>query len=128
MLTKIKEIKKNFITKVKEMKKNFKNSFAYALLFAPLMLNSAYADPPKQQPKEVSLDEIMPKVFGQVTQMAFWIGGLLLLWGLVQFGLALRNEDSDSKSRSIMVIVAAIVLMGIKSIFETISGFTVTTK
>ena len=119
MLTKIKKIKKNFITKVKEMKKNFKNSFAYALLFAPLMLNSAYADPPKQQPKEDSIDE---------TQMAFWIGGFLLLWGLLQFGLALRNEDSDSKSRSIMVIVAAIVIMGIKSIFETISGFTVTTK
>ena len=112
------------LTKIKEIKKNFKNSFAYALLFAPLMVDSTYAD----TPQNVEIDKLMPKVFGQVTQMAFWIGGFLLLWGLVQFGLALRNEDSDSKSRSIMVIVSAIVLMGIKAIFETVSGFTVTTK
>lgn len=114
MLTKIKEIKKNFITKVKEMKKNFKNSFAYALLFAPVMLENAYAD------DDIKLNTLMPKLFKQVTDMTMWIGGFLLLWGLVQFGLALRNEDSDSKSRSIMVIVAAIVVMGIKAIFNVI--------
>lgn len=116
------------LTKIQEMKKNFKNSFAYALLFAPLMLNSAYAGGNSQgsTTTDVKLDTLMPKVFGQVTQMAFWIGGFLLLWGLVQFGLALRNEDSDSKSRSIMVIVAAIILMGIKTIFTTISGLNVT--
>lgn len=115
MLTKIKEIKKNFITKVKEMKKNFKNSFAYALLFAPVMLENAYAD------DDIKLNTLMPKLFKQVTDMTMWIGGFLLLWGLVQFGLALRNEDSDSKSRSIMVIVAAIVVMGIKAIFNVIA-------
>jgi hypothetical protein len=114
MLTKIKEIKKNCITKVKEMKKNFKNSFAYALLFAPIMVDNAYAD------DDIKLKTLMPQVFKQVTDMAMWIGAFLLLWGLVQFGLALRNEDSDSKSRSIMVIVAAIVLMGIKAIFNAV--------
>ena len=102
------------LTKIKEMKKNFKNSFAYALLFAPVMLENAYAD------DDIKLNTLMPKVFKQVTDMAMWIGAFLLLWGLVQFGLALRNEDSDSKSRSIMVIVAAIVLMGIKTIFNTV--------
>lgn len=116
------------LTKIREMKKNFKNSFAYALLFAPLMLNSAYAGGNNQgsTTTDIKLDTLMPRVFGQVTQMAFWIGGFLLLWGLVQFGLALRNEDSDSKSRSIMVIVAAIILMGIKTIFTTVSGLNVT--
>lgn len=102
------------LTKIREMKKNFKNSFAYALLFAPLMLDSAYAD------DDIKLNTLMPKLFKQVTDMTMWIGGFLLLWGLVQFGLALRNEDSDSKSRSIMVIVAAIVVMGIKAIFNVI--------
>lgn len=116
------------LTKIKEMKKNFKNSFAYALLFVPLMLNNAYAGGNNQgsTTTDIKLDTLMPRVFGQVTQMAFWIGGFLLLWGLVQFGLALRNEDSDSKSRSIMVIVAAIILMGIKTIFTTVSGLSVT--
>lgn len=116
------------LTKIQEMKKNFKNSFAYALLFVPLMLNSAYAGGNNQgsTTTDIKLDTLMPRVFGQVTQMAFWIGGFLLLWGLVQFGLALRNEDSDSKSRSIMVIVAAIILMGIKTIFTTVSGLSVT--
>lgn len=116
------------LTKIQEMKKNFKNSFAYALLFAPLMLNSAYAGGNNQESTttDIKLYTLMPRVFGQVTQMAFWIGGFLLLWGLVQFGLALRNEDSDSKSRSIMVIVSAIILMGIKTIFTTVSGLSVT--
>lgn len=115
------------LTKIQEMKKNFKNSFAYALLFVPLMLNSAYAGGNNKgsTTTDINLDTLMPRVFGQVTQMAFWIGGFLLLWGLVQFGLALRNEDSDSKSRSIMVIVAAIILMGIKTIFTTVSGLSV---
>lgn len=103
------------LTKIKEMKKNFKNSFAYALLFAPIMLDNAYAD------DDIKLNTLMPKLFKQVTDMTMWIGGFLLLWGLVQFGLALRNEDSDSKSRSIMVIVAAIVVMGIKAIFNVIA-------
>lgn len=103
------------LTKIKEMKKNFKNSFAYALLFAPVMLENAYAD------DDIKLNTLMPKVFKQVTDMAMWIGAFLLLWGIIQFGLALRNEDSDSKSRSIMVIVAAIVLMCIKAIFNTIA-------
>lgn len=103
------------LTKIKEMKKNFKNSFAYALLFAPVMLENAYAD------DDINLNTLMPKLFKQVTDMTMWIGGFLLLWGLVQFGLALRNEDSDSKSRSIMVIVAAIVVMGIKAIFNVIA-------
>ena len=105
------------LTKIKEMKKNFKNSFAYALLFAPVMLENAYA----YADDDIKLNTLMPKVFKQVTDIAMWIGAFLLLWGLVQFGLALRNEDSDSKSRSIMVIVAAIVLMGIKAIFNTIA-------
>lgn len=112
------------LTKIKEMKKNFKNSFAYALLFAPIMLDNAYAGGNNQASTTssgIDLKTLMPKVFGQVTDMALWIGGFLLLWGLVQFGLALRNEDSDSKSRSIMVIVAAIVLMGIKAIFNVVA-------
>lgn len=108
------------LTKIQEMKKNFKNSFAYALLFAPIMLDNAYAGG-NNQSSGIDLKTLMPKVFGQVTDMALWIGGFLLLWGLVQFGLALRNEDSDSKSRSIMVIVAAIVLMGIKAIFNVVA-------
>ena len=103
------------LNKIQEMKKNFKNSFAYALLFAPIMLDNAYAD------DDIKLNTLMPKLFKQVTDMTMWIGGFLLLWGLVQFGLALRNEDSDSKSRSIMVIVAAIVVMGIKAIFNVIA-------
>ena len=103
------------LTKIKERKKNFKNSVAYALLFAPIMLDNAYAD------DDIKLNTLMPKLFKQVTDMTMWIGGFLLLWGLVQFGLALRNEDSDSKSRSIMVIVAAIVVMGIKAIFNVIA-------
>lgn len=109
------------LTKIKEMKKNFKNSFAYALLFTPIIGNDSYAN----GVKEIDVDTIMPKFFGQVTQIFFWIGALLLLWGLGQLFLSFRNEDSDSKSRSIMVIMSAIMLMGTKAIFMAITGLTV---
>ena len=65
-------------------------------------------------------DALVGTLLGFITQMARYIGMILLVWGIVQFIMAFRNEDADSKSRSIMVCVMAIVLISIKKIAQTI--------
>lgn len=62
--------------------------------------------------------EIVKNLLGYVFGIFFWIGVVLLAWGIGQLVLAFKNEDGDSKSRAIMLIVASIVLMGIGPIFN----------
>lgn len=65
-------------------------------------------------------DALIGNLLGFVTSMARYIGIILLVWGIIQFIMAFRNEDADSKSRSIMVCVMAIVLISVKSIAQAI--------
>ena len=45
-------------------------------------------------------------------------GWLLLAWGIGQLVLAFKNEDADSKSRAMMLIVVAIILTVVGTIFN----------
>ena len=65
-------------------------------------------------------DALVGTLLGFITKMARYIGMILLVWGIVQFIMAFRNEDADSKSRSIMVCVMAIVLISVKTIAQAI--------
>ena len=76
---------------------------------------AAFADPGKSQ-------TIIRGLLGYVFGIFFWIGVVLLAWGIGQLVLAFKNEDGDSKSRAIMLIVASIVLMGIAPIFSGVMG------
>ena len=40
-----------------------------------------------------------------------YIGIILLVWGIGQLVLAFRNEDADSKTRAVMLLVAAAALL-----------------
>lgn len=58
-----------------------------------------------------------------------YIGWLLLAWDIGQLVLAFKNEDADSKSRAMMLIVVAIILTCIGTIFNGLSiTDSVTTK
>ncbi len=71
--------------------------------------------------------EIVNNLLGYIFGIFFWIGVVLLAWGVGQLVLAFKNEDGDSKSRAIMLIMASIVLMAVGGIFGGlgISGVTV---
>lgn len=45
-----------------------------------------------------------------------YIGILLLVWAIGMLVLAFKNEDANSKTRSMMLLVVSIVLIAIKSI------------
>ena len=72
---------------------------------------NCYADDP-------SLSSVMGNVQKIVYALFKSIGFVLTIWGIGQLVLAFKNEDSDSKSRAIMSIVAGIALYA----FPTIAG------
>lgn len=73
-------------------------------------------------PEEVNAGVLMDKLIGTVCDVFRMIGALLLVWAIGQLVLAFKNEDADSKSRAMMVLVASILLLSLKSIYNTVTG------
>lgn len=61
-------------------------------------------------------------LINSVLQLVFkifrYIGILLLAWSIGMLVLAFKNEDADSKSRAIMMMVVSVVLIGIEALFN----------
>ena len=68
------------------------------------------------------IDSIIKALAGIILKIFGYIGVLLIHWGIGQLVLAFKNEDADSKSRAIMLIVAAAVLLALKPLLSTIPG------
>ena len=67
---------------------------------------------------ETSAKDLVQGMLGYVFTIFKYIGWLLLAWGIGQLVLAFKNEDADSKSRAMMLIVVAIILTVIGTIFN----------
>lgn len=67
-------------------------------------------------------DDMMGTLIGYVCKIFFYIGALLMVWGIGQLVLAFKNEDADSKSRAMMVLVCAILLMSVGGIYDAVAG------
>lgn len=65
---------------------------------------------------DVQAHSVIKNAVAQILTLVGYIGIILAVWGAVQFFLALKNEDSDSKSRAGMTIVCGAALIGIKPI------------
>lgn len=63
-------------------------------------------------------DSLMKSIIDKLLTLVVYVGVILAVWGIVQFFLALKNEDSDSKSRAGMTIVAGVALITIKTIIS----------
>ena len=62
--------------------------------------------------------DMVSTLLGYIFGIFQYIGILLLAWGVGQLVLAFKNEDGDSKSRAIMLILSSIVLMSIGTIVK----------
>ena len=69
---------------------------------------------------EVDPGSVVKDLVDIVFQIFFYIGVLLLAWSIGMLVLAFKNEDADSKSRAMMLLVVSCVLMGIKTLFNAL--------
>lgn len=67
-------------------------------------------------------DQMFGTLIGYVCKIFFYIGTILLVWAVGQLVLAFKNEDADSKSRAVMVLVCAVLLMSIGSIYDAVAN------
>lgn len=61
-----------------------------------------------------SAESIIGKVLGIVMDIFMYIGIVLLVWSIGMLILAFKNEDADSKTRAIMLLIVSIALIGLK--------------
>lgn len=100
-----------------------KNAIALKAMLTPVSIVATLgATAPFVLAEEVEANAIIGSLLGSILTIASYIGILLLVWGLIMLVLAIRNEDADSKSRAVLFIVVAIVLIAFKSIFAGVLG------
>lgn len=68
------------------------------------------------------LDTIFGNLIALICKVFFYIGAILLAWAIGQLVLAFKNEDADSKSRAVMVLVCAIMLLSISTIYSVVTN------
>lgn len=68
----------------------------------------------------INQDAGTTEIFGRLLGMVIWItrfvGGFLLLWGIVMFAMALKNDEPESKQKAILAFVSGAVLLGLQQI------------
>lgn len=63
---------------------------------------------------------LMGKLLDVIVMIFRYIGILLLAWSIGMLVLAFKNEDADSKSRAMMLLVVSIILIGIEGILNLV--------
>lgn len=54
-----------------------------------------------------------------ILDIFMYIGILLAAWSVGMLVLAFKNEDADSKSRAMMMLVVSVMLIGLKALIQT---------
>lgn len=92
-----------------------------ASAFAPMMFAATSGG--------ATASSIISTFLGYVVDMFLCVGVLLGVWAIAQLALSFKNEDADSKSRAMMMLVVACVLIGIKplatTVVSSVSGITI---
>lgn len=107
---------------IKKNTNKFKSKAMYVLACTQLMVLSAYASDNNGAAKaDIDIEKLMTTFLSWVVNVPFfWAGFALLVYGSFQFIMAFRNEDSDSKSRAVLSIIAGVGAMGIKVVVNNI--------
>lgn len=73
-------------------------------------------------PEEVNAGALVDNLILTVCDIFRMIGAILLVWALGQLVMAFKNEDADSKSKAMMVLVCSILLLSVKTIYTTVTN------
>ena len=69
---------------------------------------------------DTSVDSLVGTIVGIILTMFRYVGIVLLVWGVAQFVMAMKRSDSESKGDAIQTIIAAIVLIGLKTVVTSL--------
>lgn len=89
---------KSFITKTQYL------TSAGLVMFTPILYSYA------------GVKGMVANIIATVGDIFLLIGAVLLVWAVGQLVMAFRNEDADSKSRAMMLIVSSCLMMSTKLI------------
>jgi hypothetical protein len=67
-----------------------------------------------------SMEGIVTELLDVILQIFFYIGILLLAWSVGMLVLAFKNEDADSKSRAMMLLVVSIALIALQPLLDQV--------
>lgn len=110
----MKEKMTNAITKMTTGKGFIITSVVLSLLFI------IFALPVFAAPTENGAKNAVGVLTGYVLKIFQYVGVLLLIWAIAQLVLAFKNEDADSKSRAMMMLLVAVLLCVIKPIAQQV--------
>ena len=55
-------------------------------------------------------------IIGLILKIGQYFGAAVMLWGIVQFAMSLKNDEPESKQKATMIIVAGVVLLTLRSL------------
>lgn len=96
------------------MKKKIKNLFKIIMIFILGFIKPVYA---ANDPLAV-INNLSDLLFSIVEG----VGGILLVFSIVQFGLSFKSHDPSQRSNSIMGIVGAVIIISARIIIGRITG------
>ena len=108
---------KNVFCKFADKVKEYKARIYLAMATASVSAVPAFATGTADQ----KMAQITKSMLSVIYLMAKYIGILLAAWGVIQLILAFKNEDADSKSRAMMLIVCAIALISAEFIIGALN-------
>lgn len=104
-----KEQKKSFLSVLKEKRKKIAGFFTAALTTWMMSASTAFAAAPGSNAGEAQFDSV-------INFFATWIGRVGLVVGFIgaiMFGLAIKNDDADAKTRGLMTLASGFVVYAV---------------
>lgn len=119
------QVKENEIqVKESKLKKFVKNiqlkdvmAFAFALMIMVLPLVSAEASSVKFN-QNADFTTIGNKIVDLVLKVAYVIGGGLVIWAGIDFGLSISNDNPDQRARAIKFLLGGLAIVALPSILR----------
>ncbi|MDE6017057.1 MAG: hypothetical protein K2H41_15435 [Acetatifactor sp.] len=82
----------------------------YALL-CPVAV--AAADDPPAAPSSTSAEDKWDTIIGFITPWIQRLGGVVILIGAIEFGLAWKNDDAEQKTKGMRTIIAGCIVWAV---------------
>lgn len=84
---------------------------------------SVYANNDLNPTQITEADAIVKNFVGIILTIFRYVGIILLVWAIAQLIMAFKNEDPDSKAKSITMGVISIILITLKSTINALNLF-----